>query len=108
MSTAKKTIRAADQTADHATELGAPTTERAASIAREAIDGAARKAEPVERQLREQAVKAGDRLEAGQAAAAQQLEQSMKSVESFVRERPVAATGIAFAAGALAAILLRR
>jgi ElaB/YqjD/DUF883 family membrane-anchored ribosome-binding protein len=104
MSTAKKSIHAAD----HATELGAPTTERVAGVAHEAIEGAARKAEPVERQLREQAGKAGDQLEAGQAAAAKQLEQSVKSVESFVRERPVAATGIAFAAGALAAILLRR
>lgn len=89
-------------------EASAPATHKVASVAHEAIDGAARRAEPVERQLREQASKAGDQLEAGQAAATRQIEHSMKSVQRFVREKPVAATGIAFAAGALAAIMLRR
>ncbi len=86
----------------------APTTRKVASVAHDAIDGAARKAEPVEQQLREQASKAGEQMEAKQEAAMKQIDQTMKSVESFVRERPVAATGIAFAAGALAAIILRR
>ncbi|HET6565922.1 MAG TPA: hypothetical protein VFG52_10955 [Xanthomonadales bacterium] len=100
MSTATKTL--------HASESSAPTTQKVASVAHEAIDGAARKAEPVEQQVREQASKAGEQIEAKQAAAIKQVEQSMKSVESFVKERPVAATGIAFAAGVLAAIILRR
>lgn len=100
MSTATKTIHAADSSA--------PTTEKVASVAHEAIDGAARKAQPVEQQIRQQASKAGEQMDATQTAAIRQVEQSMKTVESFVKERPVAATGIAFAAGALAAIILRR
>jgi ElaB/YqjD/DUF883 family membrane-anchored ribosome-binding protein len=79
-----------------------------ANVAHEAIDGAARKAQPIEQQLREQAHKAGEQVEATQAAAMQQVEQSMKKVESFVRQKPVAATGLAFAAGALFALILRR
>jgi ElaB/YqjD/DUF883 family membrane-anchored ribosome-binding protein len=89
-------------------EPNAPTTQKVANVAHEAIDGAASKAQPVEEQIRTRASKAGEQLDAKQAAAIKQMEQSMKQVESFVRERPVAATGIAFAAGALAAMILRR
>ena len=92
----------------HSADASASTTQKVASVAHDAIDGAAKKAEPLEHQLREQANKASDQMGDTQAAAKQQVEQSMRTVESFVRERPVAATGIAFAAGALAALLLRR
>ncbi|HMB58969.1 MAG TPA: hypothetical protein VKN35_03560 [Xanthomonadales bacterium] len=84
------------------------TTRKVASVAHEAIDGAAEKAEPVEQKLRDQAGKAGEQIEATQAAATEQVQQSIKRAESFVREKPVAATGIAFAAGVLAALILRR
>jgi ElaB/YqjD/DUF883 family membrane-anchored ribosome-binding protein len=92
----------------HAADNSAPTTHKVAGVAHDAIDGAAKKAEPMEQQLREQAGKAGEQMEATHAAAAKQVEKSMRQVESFVKERPVAATGLAFAAGALAAIILRR
>lgn len=92
----------------HSNSSEAPTTHKVANVAHEAIDGAARKAQPIEQQLREQAHKAGEQVEATQAAAMQQVEQSMKKVESFVRQKPVAATGLAFAAGALFALILRR
>lgn len=92
----------------HTTDDSAPTTHKVANVAHEAINGAAKKAEPMEQQLREQAGKAGEQMEATQAAAVKQVEQSMHKVQSFVKERPVAATGLAFAAGALAAIILRR
>ena len=100
-------------------EDSAPTTHKVASVAHDAIDGASKKAEPLEQQLREQAAKAseqlreqagkaGEQLEATQAAAVKQVEDSIQKIERFVRERPVAATGLAFAAGALAAMILRR
>ncbi len=92
----------------HVAETDTSTTQKVANVAHDAIDGAAKKAEPVEQQLREQATKASEQMGATQAAAMQQVEDSMKKVENFVRERPVAATGLAFAAGALAAIILRR
>ena len=84
------------------------TTRKVASVAHEAIEGAADKAEPVEQKLRDGAHKAGEQLEASQAAAAEQVQQSVKSVERFVKEKPLAATGIAFASGVLAALILRR
>lgn len=92
----------------HSNSSDAPTTHKVAGVAHHAIDDAARKAEPIEQQLREQAHKASEQMEATQAVAMEQLEHSMKKVESFVRERPVAATGLAFAAGALVALILRR
>jgi len=84
------------------------STRKVASVAHDAIDSAADKAEPVEQKLRDQAGKASEQIEATQAAATEQVQQSMKRVESFVREKPVAATGIAFAAGVIATLLLRR
>jgi ElaB/YqjD/DUF883 family membrane-anchored ribosome-binding protein len=99
MSTASNKIR---------TDDNAPATHKVASAAHDAIDSAAKKAEPVEQQLRDQASKAGEQMEATQAAAVKQVEDSMQKIEKFVRERPVAATGLAFAAGALATIILRR
>jgi ElaB/YqjD/DUF883 family membrane-anchored ribosome-binding protein len=89
-------------------DVSAPTTHRVASVAHEAIDGIAEKAEPVEQRLRDQAIRTGEQLEATQLAATEQIQQSMQKVETFIRERPIAASGIAFAAGILAAAILRR
>ncbi len=86
----------------------ATTTHKVATAAHDAIDSAAKKAEPVEQQIRERASKAGEQMEATQAAAVRQVEDSMQKIEKFVRERPVAATGMAFAAGVLATLILRR
>jgi len=92
----------------HSTNPGASTTQKVAGVAHDAIDGAAKKATSVEHQLREQAHKASEQVGDVQAAAKHQVEQTMQTVENFIRERPVAATGLAFAAGALAALILRR
>jgi ElaB/YqjD/DUF883 family membrane-anchored ribosome-binding protein len=89
-------------------DVNAPTTQKVASVAHEAINGVAEKAEPVEQRLRDQASKTGEQVEATQAAATEYLRQSMQQIESFVKERPMAASGIAFAAGILAAAILRR
>lgn len=90
------------------TDEAVSTTRKVASLAHDAIEGAADKAEPIEQQIRERADQAGEQLELTQAAAAEQVGQSMKNIETFVKERPIAAAGIAFAAGALAALLLKR
>lgn len=84
------------------------TSRRVAKAAHEAIDEGADRAEKLERQLRSKAGEAGERVEASQAAAAAKIEDSMDRLEAFVKERPIAATGIAFAAGVLATVLLRR
>ena len=83
-------------------------TQRIASSAHETIDSAAVKADELELHLRAGVVKAGTKLEASQEAATAQVEKSLAKLESFVKSRPIAAAGIAFAAGVLATALLRR
>ncbi len=83
-------------------------TQRVASSAHDTIDNAAGKAEELEVQLRAGAVKAGQKLEDSQEATTAQVDKSLAKLESFVKGRPIAAAGIAFAAGVLATALLRR
>jgi ElaB/YqjD/DUF883 family membrane-anchored ribosome-binding protein len=83
-------------------------TQRVASSAHETIDSAAVKAEELEVHLRAGVIKAGTKLDASQEAATAQVEKSLAKLETFVRGRPIAAAGIAFAAGVLATALLRR
>ena len=99
MNTATKTIHANENTS---------TTQKAASIAHDAIDQAAEKAEPLEQKVREQAHRAQDKITASSAEANEQLHQQVEKVEAFIKQRPMAATGIAFAAGILAAMILRK
>lgn len=83
-------------------------SQRVASSAHDTIDSAAVKAEELELQLRAGAVKAGQKLEDSQEATSAQVDKSLAKLESFVKSRPIAAAGIAFAAGVLATALLRR
>ena len=86
----------------------APTTDRLASSAHEVIDGAAEKSAPIEKQIRAAAVEMGEQLETSKAQATEQLDHTLKQVQSFVKDRPIAAAGIAFAAGVVITTLLRR
>jgi len=76
----------------------APMTSRLASAAHEAINEAAVRAAPLETQIRTKAV----------VNATEQVEHSLDQLQSFVKERPLTAAGIAFAAGMIATVLLRR
>ncbi len=93
-------------TADAKTQRS--VSQRAASAAHDTIDSASGKAEEIETHLRAGAAKAGIKLEESQEATMEQVEKSLAKVGSFVKGRPVAAAGIAFAAGVLATVLLRR
>ena len=84
------------------------TARRFASAAHEAIDSAAESAEKVEQKMRAGVAGANEKFEKSHEAASQQLKESIESLDSFLHKRPVAAAGIAFAAGALATALLRR
>ena len=86
----------------------APVTDYLASSAHEAIDGAADKSAPIEKHIRATAVELGEQLETSKAHAADQLDQTLKQMQSFVKDRPIAAAGIAFAAGVVVTTLLRR
>lgn len=85
----------------------APATEKARERAHQGIDSAAERAANVERRIREEAADARETMREKKAAATEQVDQSLAQVESFIRERPMTAAGIAFAAGILASRLLR-
>jgi ElaB/YqjD/DUF883 family membrane-anchored ribosome-binding protein len=87
---------------------GTPISRKARQFAHEAIDSASTRAEDVERKLRSEARRMADRVERGEERTRHQIDETLTSMESFIRERPMAAAGMAFAAGMLAAILLRR
>lgn len=86
----------------------APVTRKVASVAHEAVDTAAVRAENVEKSVRSGASEASDTLEKSQEAAMAQIDETIKSLDGFMKKRPVAAAGIAFAIGAIATSLLRR
>ena len=89
-------------------EIKKSTTSKVASRAHDAIDDAASRAEPVEHKLRDRAGKAQERLDASQEQARQQVQQTIESLEDFIKRRPATAAAIAFAAGVVTTALLRR
>jgi ElaB/YqjD/DUF883 family membrane-anchored ribosome-binding protein len=93
---------------ENATSMSGSTTHKAAKAAHELIDETAAKAESVEQRLRQRANDAGEKFGESQEAVAKQVSKSVDQVEAFVKERPVAAAGIAFAAGIVVAALFRR
>ncbi len=87
---------------------GTPVTRKARQFAHEAVDSASAKAEDVERRLRSEARRMADKVERGEERTRHQIDETLTSMEEFIRERPMAAAGMAFAAGMLAAMILRR
>lgn len=85
-----------------------PISKKARAFAHEAIDSAAERAEDVERKVRSEARRVSERVERGETRARHQIDETLTSMEEFIRERPMAAAGMAFAAGMVAAIILRR
>ena len=102
------TTRAATRTTKANSVSDESTTRRVAESAHGLIDETAARAEDVERQIREKAAVAGDKLDATRESANEQVEQSLARVEKFVKDKPMTAAGIAFAAGIVATSLLRR
>jgi len=86
----------------------APTSKRVASLAHESIDRASDKAEKVEKKLREEADRIAEKSSETAEDAKKRLEDTVSTVEGFVRKRPFAAAGIAFAAGVIGAFLVKR
>ena len=89
-------------------DTGAPITGKAREFAHEAVDSASEKAEGIERKLRSEARRAGEKIDRGEDRARHQLDETLASMEDFIRERPMAGAGMAFVAGMLAAMILRR
>lgn len=83
-------------------------TEQVANKAHDVIDRAAAHAQGAESRAREVAAVSKQKVGAAQVQAREQLDQSINYLAEFMRERPMAAAGMIFAAGACFALLLRR
>jgi ElaB/YqjD/DUF883 family membrane-anchored ribosome-binding protein len=82
----------------------APTTSRVADNLHGAVDAAAARAGAAEEHLREHADKAREAADYARTRAAEVAD----SVSRYTRDNPLAALGIAFAAGVVLASLTRR
>lgn len=84
------------------------TTRQVANSAHDMIDAAATKAEKAEMEMRQRAEAVSNKAEATQEQAVHNFEKVLSSTEGFVKEKPIAAAGLAFAAGVVATAILRR
>lgn len=87
---------------------GSDTLDRATTKAHEALDRAALRAGPAVTQLREKTASAVESLKARMQDMSAMQGQALESARTQVRANPLAAVGIAAAAGYLLGALLRR
>lgn len=83
-------------------------TEKAAQAVHRAVDQVAEKAAGAEEKLRRQAAEKSDQASATSEEIKAKAQETLASAESYARQNPLAAAGIAFAAGVLASVILRR
>ena len=83
-------------------------TERAARAAHRVVDQVAEKAASAEESVREHAARTQGQVSSSTEEIKAKASDGLATAESYVRENPLAAAGIAFAAGVLASVLLRR
>jgi ElaB/YqjD/DUF883 family membrane-anchored ribosome-binding protein len=88
--------------------LNAPVTEKATEAAHHAVDSMAVKASAAEDTLRRTAASSADTIAHKQEEIKQQLQSSYSKTRELAAQNPLAAAGIAFAAGILVTALLRR
>lgn len=85
-----------------------PFTDQTVSAAHEAIDRLSARVGRTEEQLRSAASQGRDQWTERQEQVREQVEGSVSGARDYARENPLAAAGIAFAAGVVVASLLRR
>jgi ElaB/YqjD/DUF883 family membrane-anchored ribosome-binding protein len=86
----------------------APTTAKAAGVARDLVDRLAEKAAEAEIRIRGASHQASDQMRSRASDMQQQTRALTETVEQYFQEHPVRALGIAFGAGLLLSTMLRR
>lgn len=86
----------------------APFTEKAQAAAHETIDRAAARASAAEEHVREAVENSGESLAGKKAALEMEMTTATEQARKFIVENPLAAAGIAFAAGLLITSLFGR
>jgi ElaB/YqjD/DUF883 family membrane-anchored ribosome-binding protein len=84
------------------------TTQRLAEKAHQTVDRAAEVATEAEATLRSSAARAAETFRAGEERAAETLDEGLTKVRTYVEKNPLASAGIAFAAGIVVSMLMRR
>lgn len=85
-----------------------PTTEKASEAAHVAVDKVAEKAAVAETRLRQTVNSGAEQLQEKKEEAKQGTEDVIAQVRGYTQENPLAAAGIAFAAGLIVSRLLRQ
>ncbi|SEH92206.1 hypothetical protein SAMN05660691_02173 [Rheinheimera pacifica] len=88
--------------------LNSPVTERASEAAHHAVDAMAIKAAAAEDTLRKTAASSQETLAHKQEEIKQQLQTTYSKTHELAAQNPLATAGIAFVAGMLVTVLLRR
>ncbi len=86
----------------------APTTDKLRETSHEFVDDVADRAESVEEKVRTQSARASEQMHEQKEAVADQVQASRGQIERFIKDRPLAAAGIAFAAGVFASRMMGR
>lgn len=95
-------------TTESGTGNGSPTTDRLAAMAHETIDRVTPKASRAEVEMRNTAGKTAEGVKHLEQQALAATERSLRNLHSYIEKNPLTAAGIAFAAGALLSVLIRR
>jgi ElaB/YqjD/DUF883 family membrane-anchored ribosome-binding protein len=93
---------------DRAASMAHDTTDRAAEMAHDTVDRVADVADDAERHVRKAAARKMKQARALQDDMLDAVDDKLGRVDSYVRENPFAAAGIAFAVGAIVSALIRR
>lgn len=85
-----------------------PVTDKAHRLAEDALETAVDRAGSLERKMRVEGEKLGEQVNVGREEVTKRYDETLSEVEKYIRQKPVAAAGIAFAAGMFAALLIKR
>lgn len=84
------------------------TTDHLASMAHDSIDRVAPKAKRAEREFRETATKAADGVMHLEEQVTDTAKDSLHKAQAYIEQNPLMSASIAFAAGAVVSMLIRR
>lgn len=101
-------IETATEKYDHGDHSDTPVTDKARRIVEEVLGTASDTAGGFERKLRHEGERVSEEVDERRREVGEQLDETLADVEQYIRRRPVAAAGMAFAAGLLTALILRR
>ncbi|MDQ2077200.1 hypothetical protein [Marinimicrobium sp. ABcell2] len=100
-------VATASKTTDTETKE-APLTERSVAAAHEAIDNLSARIAKTEKSVRDMVNGSSQNFAEKQEEFKTRMDESVNGVRGYVQENPLMAAGIAFAAGAVVAALMRR